>query len=53
MLEYAVHGQAVKAGRAYDNDFVSIITMKDRKIAHWRDYLDPLAVFDALGWPAP
>jgi hypothetical protein len=19
---------------------------------HWRDYLDPVAVFDALGWPS-
>jgi hypothetical protein len=23
-----------------------------RRRLHWRDYLDPLAVFDALGWPA-
>jgi len=23
----------------------------DRKVTHWRDYLDPVAVFDALGWP--
>jgi hypothetical protein len=20
--------------------------------SHWRDYLDPIAVFDAIGWPA-
>ena len=24
----------------------------DRKVTHWRDYLDPVAVFDAIGWPA-
>jgi uncharacterized protein len=52
VLEYAVHGQAVQTGRSYDNHFVSVITIKDRKVAHWRDYLDPVAVFDALGWPA-
>ena len=22
-----------------------------RKVTHWRDYIDPVAVFDALGWP--
>ena len=52
VLEYAVHGRAVRTGHAYDNHFVSVITIKDRKIIHWRDYLDPVAVFDAVGWPA-
>lgn len=27
-------------------------TITDRKITHWRDYLDPIAVFDAIGWPS-
>ena len=31
---------------------VSVITIKGRKVTHWRDYLDPVAVFDAVGWPA-
>jgi len=52
VLEYAVHGRAVGTSRAYDNHFVSVITVRDRKVTHWRDYLDPVAVFDALGWPA-
>ena len=52
VLEYTVHGRAVRTGRAYDNHFVCVITIKDRKITHWRDYLDPVAVFDAIGWPA-
>jgi len=50
--EYAVHGQAVRTGRTYDNHYVSVITIKDRKVAHWRDYLDPVAIFNAIGWPA-
>jgi hypothetical protein len=29
-----------------------ILTITDRKVTHWRDYLDPVAVFDALGWPS-
>ncbi|MDH6705642.1 ketosteroid isomerase-like protein [Kitasatospora sp. MAA19] len=52
VLEYAVHGRAVHTGRGYDNHFVSVITIKDRQVTHWRDYLDPVAVFRALGWPA-
>ncbi len=51
VLEYEVHGESVQTGRPYNNRFVSIITVKDRKVTHWRDYLDPIAVFDAAGWP--
>jgi len=51
VLEYAVHGRAVRTGRAYDNHFVSVITITDRRVTHWRDYLDPVAVFNAVGWP--
>jgi limonene-1,2-epoxide hydrolase len=28
-----------------------VITVKDRRVTHWRDYLDPVAVFEAIGWP--
>jgi len=52
VLEYAVHGQAVHTGQPYDNHFVSVITVKDREVTYWRDYLDPVAVFRAIGWPA-
>jgi ketosteroid isomerase-like protein len=51
VLEYEVHGTSVQTGRPYDNRFVSVVTVKDRKVVHWRDYLDPIAVFDAAGWP--
>ena len=51
VLEYEVHGTSVLTGRPYDNRFVSVVTVEDRKVAHWRDYLDPIAVFDAQGWP--
>ncbi|MFT9474106.1 hypothetical protein [Streptomyces sp. 11-1-2] len=50
-MPYPVHGQAVGTGHTYGNHFVSVITIKDRKIAHWRDYLAPVAVFDAVGRP--
>ncbi|RJQ73775.1 hypothetical protein D5S17_24450 [Pseudonocardiaceae bacterium YIM PH 21723] len=51
VLEYAVHGKSVHTGRDYDNHFVSVLTIKDRKVTHWRDYMDPVAVFEATGWP--
>jgi len=48
-LEYASEGRAVATGRPYGNNYISVVTIKDRKIIHWRDYLDPLRVFEALG----
>ena len=54
VLEYTMHGKVVSTGAPYVNRFISVITVKDRRIAHWRDYLDPLAVFAAFGkTPAP
>jgi ketosteroid isomerase-like protein len=47
-LEYQVHGKAIKSGAAYDNRFVSIVTLRDRKIIHWRDYMDSLAAWQTL-----
>ena len=43
ILEYTMHGTVVRTGAPYLNRFISVITVKDRKITHWRDYLDPLA----------
>jgi ketosteroid isomerase-like protein len=48
-LEYASEGRAVATRRPYGNHYISVVTIKDRKIIHWRDYLDPLRVFEALG----
>ena len=44
ILEYEVHGAVAATNKPYDNRFCSIITIKDRKIIHWRDYMDSLAV---------
>jgi uncharacterized protein len=48
ILEYDVHGKAVRTGIPYNNRFVSIITIEGRKIVHWRDYMDSLAAMSAL-----
>lgn len=52
-LEYSVRGRIVKTGRPYENRFVSIVTVADGKVVHWRDYLDSLAVVQALGEAVP
>ena len=48
ILEYQVHGKILRTGAAYDNRFVSIVTVKDQKIVRWRDYMDSLAAWQAL-----
>jgi hypothetical protein len=43
-----LEGHRQRTGAPYDNRFVSIITVADRKIVHWRDYMDSLAAWNAL-----
>jgi len=47
ILEYEVHGKKIRTGKPYDNRFISVVTIQDRKIMHWRDYMDSLAAFTA------
>ena len=51
MLEYASEGHVVGTGRRYANRYISVLALREGEVAHWRDYLDPVAVFDAVGWP--
>jgi ketosteroid isomerase-like protein len=48
VIEYEVHGTILATGAAYDNRFCSVIRIENRKIAHWRDYMDSLAAWKAL-----
>jgi uncharacterized protein len=48
ILEYEVHGKILSSGAPYDNRFISVITIENRKIVHWRDYMDSLAAWSAL-----
>jgi len=48
VIEYEVHGTVLATGRDYDNRFASIIRVENRKISHWRDYMDSLAAWNAL-----
>ena len=48
ILEYEVHGKLVSSGADYDNRFISVVTIENSKIVHWRDYMDSLAAWTAL-----
>jgi uncharacterized protein len=48
VLEYEVHGTVLATRVKYNNRFCSIIKIENRKIAHWRDYKDSLAAWNAL-----
>lgn len=51
ILEYEVHGKILSSGAPYDNRFISVVTIENRKIVHWRDYMDSLAAWTALNSP--
>lgn len=48
VIEYEVHGTILATGARYDNRFCSVIRIEGRKIAHWRDYMDSHAAWNAL-----
>ncbi len=51
ILEYEVHGRIVSNGAPNDNRFISVVTIENRKIVHWRDYMDSLTAWTALNTP--
>ncbi|RBP07092.1 ketosteroid isomerase-like protein [Roseiarcus fermentans] len=48
VIEYDVHGTILATKANYENRFCSIIELENRKIAHWRDYMDSHAAWTAL-----
>jgi ketosteroid isomerase-like protein len=52
ILEYEVHGKILAADAPYDNRFISVITIENRKIVYSRDYMDSLAAWTALNNPS-
>jgi ketosteroid isomerase-like protein len=48
VIEYEVHATILATGAKYENRFCSIIELENRKITHWRDYMDSLAAWNAL-----
>lgn len=48
ILEYEVHGKILSTGTLYDNRLISVITIENKKIVRWRDYMDSFAAWTAL-----
>jgi uncharacterized protein len=40
VIEYDIHGTILATGGQYENRFCSIIELGNRRITHWRDYMD-------------
>ncbi len=48
VIEYEVHGTILATRVRYNNRFCSMIKIENRKIVHWRDYMDSLAAWNTL-----
>ena len=48
VIEYEVHGTVLATGVKYNNRFCSFMELENRKISHWRDYMDSLAAWNTL-----
>lgn len=52
VAEYRSDG-VTHAGRPYRNRYVAFFTVRDGRIARWREFFDPTAVTSAFGRPRP
>ena len=49
IFEFSCRGAGVATGAPYNQDYISVVTLQDGRIAHYRDYWNPLVVLTALG----
>ena len=49
VFEFSCHGQGIETGKPYDQDYISVVTLRDGRICHFRDYWNPLVALHALG----
>ncbi len=49
IFEFSCRGEGVATGAPYNQDYISVVTMQDGRIARYRDYWNPLVVLTALG----
>jgi ketosteroid isomerase-like protein len=48
ILEFSCIGSGIKTGKPYNQDYISVITIRNGKIARYRDYWNPLIVLQAM-----
>jgi hypothetical protein len=49
IVEFSCTGEGVETGAPYDQVYISVVTLREGRIAHYRDYWNPLVVLTALG----
>lgn len=49
IFEFSCSGEGVATGAPYDQRYISVVTLREGRIAHYRDYWNPLVVLTALG----
>lgn len=49
VFEFSCTGQGSRTGAPYNQDYVSVVTLRDRRIVRYRDYWNPLVALTALG----
>lgn len=51
IFEFTCRGTGTRTGAPYDQDYISVVTLREGRIARYRDYWNPLVVLTALGGP--
>jgi ketosteroid isomerase-like protein len=49
IFEFSCNGQGVRTGAPYDQEYISVVTLRDGRIERYRDYWNPTVVLTALG----
>ena len=51
ILEYQAEGRSAETDAPYNQTYISVFTLRDGYIQHFRDYWNPLVVLGAVGDP--
>ncbi|MDA4848580.1 nuclear transport factor 2 family protein [Hoeflea poritis] len=49
VLEFSCKGSGSETGARYDQNYISVIRVRDGRIVHYRDYWNPLILLEAVG----
>lgn len=49
VFEFHCQGRGKETALPYDQSYISVVTLRDGQIAHYRDYWNPMVVLSALG----
>lgn len=49
ILEFDCDGRGIESGAPYRQSYVSVVALRNGRIAHYRDYWNPLVLLSALG----